>query len=304
MESALLLDTNALFFRAHYALPPMTTSRGEPTAALYGFCVLLLKLLREVRPDGVAFARDLPQPTFRHQRYAAYKAGRPPMPDALRRQWARLDVLLAGLGVPSHAAPGWEADDVLATAARRLAAAGTAVRIVSGDRDLLQVVGPRVVVEYVGARGQTPVTLDVAGVEARTGVAPTQLPMLAALIGEAADNLVGVPGVGIRTAGRLVRAYGSVARLLADLDAVTPPRLRDALRDAADRLRMNEDLARLRDDVDLGDGPLAAPLGPGALEHLRTTFETLEFRSLVPRLAALRGDAVTWRLRRGPGAAQ
>lgn len=287
MATALLLDANALFFRAHYALPPMTTSRGEPTAALYGFCVLLLKLLREQRPDGVAFARDLPQATFRHARYDAYKAGRPPMPDALRPQWARLDALIAGLGAPSLAVPGFEADDVLATAARRLAAAGTDVRIVSGDRDLLQVVGSRVVVEYVGARGQKPVTLDAAAVEARFGVVPAQLPMLAALIGEAADNLVGVPGVGIRTAARLVRTYGSVARLLAELASVTPSRLQAALRAAADRLVLNEDLARLRDDLDLGDGPLVAPLGPVALAHLRGLFEALEFRSLVPRLAAL-----------------
>ncbi len=287
MDSALLLDTNALFFRAHYALPPMNTSSGEPTAALYGFSTLLLKLLREERPAGLAFARDLPQPTFRHERYPAYKAGRPPVPDALRPQWARLDALIGGLGVPSLAVPGFEADDVLATAARRLSEAGTRVKIVTGDRDLFQVIGPRIRVVFVGARGQKPETLDVAAVEARYGIAPAQLPMLSALIGEAADNLVGVPGVGLRTASKLVRQYGSATRLLADVGAVTPPKLREALRVAGDRIRMNEELARLRDDLDLGGGALAAALGPPAFAHLRRLFAALEFRSLGARLTAL-----------------
>jgi DNA polymerase-1 len=293
VTSALLLDTNALFFRAHYALPPMNTSSGEPTSAIYGFSSLLLKLLREERPEGIAFARDLPQPTFRHERYAEYKAGRPAAPDTLRPQWARLDALIAGLGVPAVAVPGFEADDVLATMARRLSAAGTSVKIVTGDRDLFQVVGPRVRVIFVGARGQKAETLDEAAVTARYGVVPAQLPMLSGLIGEAADNLIGVTGVGLRTASKLVQQYGSATRLLADVDAITPPKLRDALRAAGDRIRMNEELARLRDDLDLGDGPLVSALGPEALEHLRALFAELEFKSLAARLDALGAQRAT-----------
>jgi DNA polymerase I len=262
----------------------MNTTSGEPTAAIYGFSVLLLKLLREERPDGLAFARDLPQPTFRHERYAAYKAGRPAVPDVLRPQWARLDALIAGLGVPAIAVPGFEADDVLATMARRLVAAGTRVTIVTGDRDLFQVIGPSVRVVFVGARGQKPETLDEAAVRARYGLAPAQLPMLSALIGEAADNLVGVTGVGLRTASKLVQEYGSAANLLARLDAVSPVKLREALRDAGERIVMNEDLARLRDDLDLGDGPLVAP---PAFERVRALFAELEFKSLAKRLDAL-----------------
>ncbi len=287
MRSALLLDTNALLFRAHYALPPMHTRGGEPTAALYGFSALLLKLLREERPSGIGFARDLPAPTFRHLRYRDYKAGRPPAPDALRPQWVRLEALIDGLAVPAMAVAGFEADDVLATAARRLAALGTQVKIVTGDRDLFQVIGPLVSVIFVGARGQKATTLDEAAVVARYGVAPARLPTWSALVGEAADNLVGVNGVGPRTASRLVQRYGTVANLLANVDAVAPAKLRDALRAAGDRIRMNEDLARLRDDLDLGDAPCAAPLGPHAFTHLRACFAELEFASLAARLAAL-----------------
>lgn len=287
VDSALLLDTNALFFRAHYALPPMNTTTGEPTSAIYGFSALLLKLLREEKPGGLAFARDLPKPTFRHERYREYKAGRPPVPDTLRPQWARLDALIEGTGVPSLCVPGFEADDVLATVARRLSAGGTRVTIVTGDRDLFQVIGPLVRVLYVGARGQKPEPLDTAAIEARYGLSPAEMPMLSALIGEAADNLVGVTGVGAKTAVKLVKQYGSAARLVAELDSVTPPKIRDTLREAADRIVMNEELARLRDDLDLGDAPLASPLTPASFPKLRELFTTLEFKSLSSRLDAL-----------------
>ena len=288
--NALLLDTSSLFFRAHHALPPMNTRAGEPTSALYGFSTLLLKLLRELRPDGLAFARDLPARTFRHAQYDAYKAGRPPMPDALRSQWRRLDELVAAFGVPSHSATGFEADDVLATLARRLAAIGQDVTLVSGDRDLFQTIGPRVRVLFVGARGQKPETVDAALVEARYGVTPAGMPMLAALVGEGPDNLVGVAGVGVRTASKLVTRFGSMASLLAGLDTVTPPKIQSALREAAARITLNADLARLRDDVTLGEGPLVGAVDDAALDRVRAVFEALEFRSLATRLDALRAQ--------------
>jgi DNA polymerase-1 len=283
---ALLLDTNALFFRAHYALPPMNTQSGEPTSAVYGFSALLLKLLREERPDGLGFARDLPKPTFRHERYAEYKAHRPPVPDSLRPQWRRLDALIEATGVPSLAVPGFEADDVLATAARSLSEAGHDVKIVTGDRDLFQTIGPRVTVMFVGARGQKPELIDRAAVEARYGVPPERMPMLSALIGESADNLVGVSGIGAKTASKLVSSYGTASALFADIDAVAPQKIRDALREATERVLMNEDLARLRTDLAL-PSPLVAPLRGEAFGNLRRLFDSLEFKSLATRLDAL-----------------
>lgn len=284
--TTLLLDTNSLFFRAHHALPPMTTRAGEPTSALYGVSALLLKLLRELRPETVAFARDLPQPTFRHRQYAAYKAGRPPVPDALRTQWRRLDELLEALGVPAHAASGFEADDVLATLACRLREHHD-VTIVSGDRDLFQTIGTRVQVLFIGARGQTPETVDVAAVAARYGILPSGMPMWSALVGEAADNLLGVPGIGARTASKLVARYGSMRELLAHAADVTPIRIRDALLDARARVLLNEDLATLRTDVPLTGNVLAAPVGASALQAVSRLFEVLEFKSLQSRLQAL-----------------
>lgn len=286
MAAVLLLDTNSLFYRAHYALPPMKTRAGEHTAALYGFSALLVKLLREERPDGVAFARDLPRPTFRHERYTEYKAKRPPMPDALRSQWKRLDQLIDAFGVPSLFVEGFEADDVLATAARRLAESGSDVKIVSGDRDLFQTIGPRVRVVFVGARAQKPETLDVAAIEARYGVPPERLPTVFALVGESSDNLIGVRGVGMRTAQKLVAKYETATRLLAELDTVTPPKIKDALAEARDRVLMNEELARLRVDLELAE-PVVGAVTTEALQNVRALFEVLEFKSLTARLDAL-----------------
>ncbi len=286
--TALLLDTSSLFFRAHHALPPMNTSTGEHTSALYGFSTLLLKLLREEKPSGVAFARDLPKPTFRHERYDAYKAGRSPVPDAMRTQWRRLDELLAAFAFPTHASPGFEADDVLATLARHLNEAGTDVTIVSGDRDLFQLIGPHVRVLFLGARGQKPEVVDEAAVHARYGIGPRSLPSLAALVGEGPDNLIGVTGIGVRTATKLVTRWGSVQDLVANVDAVTPPKIREAVREAAARIVMNEDLARLRDDVPLASPLLVGPLETAALDAVRTVYETLEFKTLTARVDALR----------------
>lgn len=279
--TALLLDTSSLFFRAYHALPPMSTKSGEPTNALYGFSVLLLKLLRERRPSVVAFARDMPQPTFRHTHYVEYKAGRAPMPDPLRPQWRRLDQLLRAFGAPVHGVVGFEADDVLATLSAKLERA----TIVSGDRDLFQLVGPEVEVLFLGARGQKPEVVDEAVVKSKYGITPAQMPSLMALVGESADNLVGVPGIGPKTASKLVVQYGSVTALLADLDNV-PGKLQEALRAAAERVAMNERLARLRTDVALA-APLAAPVTNEALGAVRQVFEELEFQSLVGRLDAM-----------------
>jgi DNA polymerase-1 len=247
--------------------------------------VLLLKLLREERPTGIAFARDLPKPTLRHQTYAEYKGGRAPMPDQMRPQWKRLDQLIAALGAPTHSLEGYEADDMLATLAHRLRETED-VLIVTGDRDLFQTIGPRVKVLFLGARGKKPELVDEAVVRERYGIEPIRMPTLAALLGEDADNLEGVPGVGLRTAQKLVATYGTAESLLAHLDAVQPAKVREALALAADRVRMNEKLATLHDCLAL-ETPLVKTPGNAERDAVTALFEELEFKSLVPRLHAL-----------------
>ncbi|HEY3593429.1 MAG TPA: hypothetical protein VGL13_06130, partial [Polyangiaceae bacterium] len=172
----LLLDTYSLFFRAYYALPDMRTTRGEPTSAMYGFLALLFKLLREERPSGLALGLDVPEETFRRKRYAHYKAERTSVPDGLAAQFSRLHELLSILGAPVLYAPGFEADDVLATMARQFRERDQATTVVSGDRDLLQVAHGSVRVLFAGARGKQPTYYGESEVEERFGVLPRQLP--------------------------------------------------------------------------------------------------------------------------------
>lgn len=291
MARVLLLDTYSLFFRAFFALPLMTTAAGQPTSALYGLSVMILKLLREERPAGLAFAVDLPEATFRHLESPTYKAQRAPLAEPLRQQLAVLPRLLDAVGAPRFAAPGFEADDVLATLARELAGAGHAVRIVTGDRDLFQVVGDGVDVLFVGARGQKPTLYDREAVVRRYGLVPAQLPSRTALVGDIADNLPKVAGVGDRTAEELVRRFGDAPTLLARLDDVTPHSLRDVLAQASSQIRENERLARLRADVPLPAGTRFATVGVDALSRMRELFVELEFKSLLARVDRLAAPA-------------
>ncbi len=288
----LLIDTFSLFFRAFFALPAMSTQTGEPTSAVYGTSSLLLKLLREYPNSELAFALDAPQATFRHEAFEGYKAQRSGAPDELLVQFRRLDELLEALAVPRFRVPGFEADDVLATLAAERAARGQAVLIVSGDRDLLQLVNDFVKVLFVGGRGKDAVTYDRTKVLERFALPPERLPSYVALVGDPSDNLPSVPGVGPGTASKLLASVSDCSELLSHLDSVKPERVRAALAEHAEQILMTEKLARLQRDVPLGEGVRSRALTLADLERVRRLFEELEFKSLLPRLDKLR-EALT-----------
>jgi DNA polymerase I len=281
-----LFDVYSLLFRAFFALPPMNTAAGEPTSALYGFSVLVLKMLRESGARGAAFALDRPDQTFRRAAFAGYKASRPPTPGPLGRQVARVPELLDAFGFPSYAVAGFEADDALATLARELREGGEAPLVVTGDLDLLQCAIGAARVHAVG-RGTAGRTYDQAAVWGRYGVAPGELPDWKALVGDVTDEIPGVPGVGPKTASALVRRFGSVAALLARIEEVEPASLRQAITTLAAELPVWRALTRLHDDVPLPPGPRWTALTPEARQRTRALFERLEFRSLIARLESL-----------------
>jgi DNA polymerase-1 len=283
----LLLDVFSLVYRAFFALPAMVTSRGEPTGGLYGFSVLLLKLLRERRPKGVAAALDAPAATFRHAAFPGYKGSRPRAPTPLARQLQRLPALLEAFGARTFTAPGFEADDVLATLARELTAAGEAPLVVTGDLDALQCVNDRTRVYIVGRGASAGRIYDEAAIWARFGVAPAELPDWKALAGDVTDEIPGVPGVGRQRASQLVRRFGDVAGVVARAGELAPPSLGAAVAARAAELRLWRDLARVRDDVPLPPGPRFAAFDATARARTRALFEDLEFRSLLPRLDGL-----------------
>lgn len=286
---ALLLDTFSLFFRAFFALPPMSTTRGEATGALYGFSALVLKLLREQPGAELCFALDTGRPTFRHQAFQPYKAQRAPAPTPLVEQLQRLDQLLDAFGGVALGSPGFEADDVLATVAKKLRAEGRPALVVSGDRDLLQTAHGSVRVYFVGRRGKEALVYDEAAVRERFGVPPWRLPALVALLGDTSDNLPGVPGIGPATAKKLLAEREGVEQLLSEVDQL-PPRIAGLLSAHAGQIRDTARLAELRTDAVLPQPPyLAAPHFP-QLERLRHLFEALEFKSLLPRLDKLQAS--------------
>lgn len=287
--TTVLIDGNSLTYRAFFALPTdLATASGQVTNAVYGFTSMLVNLMRDHHPDRIAVAFDTPEPTFRHRALETYKAQRDDTPELLVAQFDLVAEVLDVLGITRVTLPGYEADDVIATLATRAAAAGDQVIVVTGDRDAYQLVhDPQVRVLY-NRRGVSDYALyDEAGIVERTGVTPARYVEYAALRGDPSDNLPGVPGVGEKTAAKLINAYGDVEGVLAHLGDQTP-KLRENLATHAERARTNVELMRLvRDaplDVDLGDLEFQPAVDTAAVERL---FAFLEFRGLLDRLAGV-----------------
>ena len=285
MAKYLLIDGNSLTYRAFFALPPdMATSSGQVTNAVFGFVSMLTNVLKDQQPDGVLVAFDRPEPTFRHEAEPDYKAQRESSPDELKQQMVIVREVLTALGVHHVELVGWEADDILATAATELAARGDDAIVVTGDRDSYQLVSdPHIRVMY-NKRGVSDYALyDEAGILERTGVTPALYVEYAALRGDPSDNLPGVPGVGEKTAAKLINSYGGVEGILAAIDEQTP-KLRANLAESADRVRRNLDLMELRRDAPIGDlEPETLRISPDRAEVDRL-FDVLEFAQLRTRI--------------------
>ena len=277
-----LIDGTSYIYRAFHALPPLSNSRGLPTGAIYGCTTMFLKILRERAPEHVAVVFDAGGETERHREFEAYKAQRPPIPETLTPQIPYVYQVVGALNVPTLMAEGTEADDIIGTVATQAAADGFQVTIVSGDKDLLQLVGPAIQV-YDPMRDKT---YRVRDVEERYGVPPEAMADLMSLTGDAVDNIPGVPGVGEKTASALIQEFGTVENLLRSLDRVKRPRLREALKMHAEQIRKNRTLVTIRTDVPLSVSVEALRRPPPDWERLRDLFRELEFTRL---LAALEG---------------
>lgn len=284
-----LVDGHALAFRSYFALKQLSTSTGVPTNATYGFTRALLDLLRKARPgDRVVVAFDAPGRTFRAEEYEEYKATRPPIPTDLPQQLATMKRLVDLLGVPRLESPGVEADDLIATLARRGASEGYEVEIFTTDRDALQLVDETISVRSDAARGP----VGPSEVEEAYGVRPDQWVDYRALVGDASDNLPGVRGIGPVAARTLLDEYGSVENLLARLDEVEPERYAKLIREGRAELELSLRLSRLVTDVDLPedlDLELRSPDREGLTELLRD----LEFGSVLRELGLT--EAVEYR---------
>ncbi len=284
MGTYLVVDGNSLTYRAFFALPTdMATASGQVTNAVFGFTSMMINVMKDHRPDGVLVTFDCAEPTFRHQAEPLYKAQRDAAPDILRQQMGLVREVLDAIGITTVDLPGWEADDLIATATDRLVEAGHQVIIVTGDRDSYQLVrDPDVKVLY-NKRGVSDYAFyDEAGIEERTGVTPALYPQYAALRGDNSDNLPGVPGVGEKTAAKLINAYGGLDGIFEHADEQTP-KLRTNLAEHEQRARKNLDLMLLHHDAPIEVDPDDLAVKPNVAE-LRRLFDFLEFRTLAARL--------------------
>ncbi len=261
----------------------LRTSRGELTNATYGFTSMLLNVLRDFRPDYMAVAFDVGR-TFRHDMYEDYKAGRPETPETLHHQVERIKEIVRAFGIPIFTLEGYEADDVLGTLARQAAEQGVDVLIVTGDTDAFQLIGPHIRVLTSGRRFSDIVIYDEERVRRRYGLSPRQLVDYKALVGDKSDNIPGVPGIGPKTASRLLQAYGSLEGIYEHLDEIKPERVRKALEEHKESVFRARDLVRIRTDLPLRLDLDACRLGRFDRDEILKIFHELEFRSLMQRL--------------------
>jgi DNA polymerase-1 len=281
----MLIDGHSLTYRAFFALPAdMATTSGQVTNAVFGFTSMLINLLRDHKPDRLAVAFDLPEPTFRHKKYDDYKAGRTAAPDILRQQLGLVRELVDALAVPVLEMPGFEADDIIATLATRAKEAGDDVIVVTGDRDAYQLVeDPHVKVLY-NKRGVSDYAFyDEAGIFERTGVYPKDYVHYAALRGDKSDNLEGVPGVGEKTAAKLINKYGGIEGIYEHVDEQTP-KLRENLASYRENVDRNLEMMPLVLDVPIEAEIDELQIGGIDAEEVRRLFDFLEFRALYDRL--------------------
>ncbi len=286
MSSFYVVDGHSQLFRAYHAVGYLSTSKGIPTQAVLILSTMLWKLIREEQPDYLAVAWDPPGPTFRDALSAEYKATRAAMPDDLVRQLPYVRRLFEALRIPVIEVAGFEADDVLATLVERaLALPDLEIVVVTGDKDLLQVVGPRVRVLSVSGRTGEPVLYDEAKVRERWGVEPGQIADVLALMGDTIDNIKGVHGVGEKTAVKLIGQFGSVARLYEHLPLVGG-KLRETLAAGRKDAFLSRELATLNRDVPLGfDLETFRRVEPD-WTRLRALWMELEFTRLLKDLPA------------------
>ena len=286
----MVLDGNSLAYRAFFALPTdMATASGQVTNSVYGFCTMLLSLLKEQKPDGVVVVFDRKEPTFRHVAAPEYKAQREAQPDILYQQMDIIKEVLAAMGIAAIDAAGFEGDDLIATVATMAERDQHDLLIVTGDRDSYQLVKDPYIRVLYNKRGVSDYALyNELGIFEKTGVTPMQYPDYAALRGDSSDNLDGVPGVGEKTAAKLISKYKSLKAVFDAADEQTP-KLRQSLHENRDRVIRNAELMVLRRDAPV-DIELSETAPRPNLKQIQQMFETLEFKNMFAKAKSIFAD--------------
>src|SRR3989338_1885607 len=293
-----LLDSHAILHRAYHALPSFTSSKGEPTGALYGLALMVISIIQEFKPDQIIAAFDLPGPTFRDEMYKEYKAGRTKIEDDLIYQLSRAKDLLAAFDISVLEKEGFEADDILGTLVEKIKDKKTEIIIASGDMDTMSLLADKRVKVYTLKTGiKDTVLYDAKAAEARWGIKPEFIPDYKALRGDPSDNIIGVAGIGEKTATELIQKFGTIEDIYKTLkknrqkflDAGIKERIVKLLEENEDEVRFSLVLATIRTDA-----PINFEIKNGGWhldeEKVKKMFEELGFKSLIPRIQ--NGEAV------------
>ena len=284
-EKIVLIDGHSILNRAFYGLPDLTNSEGLHTNAVYGFLNIMTKILEEEKPQYLTVAFDLHAPTFRHKMFDAYKGTRKPMPEELRQQVPVIKAVLQAMGITIISQEGYEADDLLGTIARRSEEKGMDVTIVSGDRDLLQLATDKVLIRIPKTRGGKTVIEDyhTAQVLETYKVTPPQIIELKALMGDTADNIPGIPGVGEKTAAKIIGEFGTIENAHEHLEEIKPNKAKESLREHYDLAVLSKKLATINTDSPIAFEWENARLGELYTQDAYEWFKRLDFKNLLSR---------------------
>ena len=281
-DKIMLLDGHSLLNRAFYGLPALTNAEGKYTNAVLGFLNIMLRYMEEEKPTHLLAAFDRKEPTFRHLRYKEYKGTRKPMPEELREQVPLMKEILAAMGIPVVTQAGFEADDILGTIGREAENASFEVVIVSGDRDLLQLATEHTKIKIPKTKAGGTVTEDyyASDVEALYGVTPVEFIDMKGLMGDSSDNIPGVPGIGEKTAAKLIQTYHSIENAYAHIDEVKPAKAQKNLREYYEQAVLSKELAAIKTDCDLEYHFRDAVVGDIFTKDAYHLFKKLELKSL------------------------
>jgi len=277
-----LIDATAFCYRAFYALKNLSTSFGQPTNAIYGFMNMLNKILKDKRPDYLGVCFDVSRDTFRTKKFAEYKIHRPPMPEGLSSQLPLIKQIILALGIASFQKQGFEADDIIATLARKAEKEKLSTVIVSSDKDILQLVDDETVV--FSPYKDEGVTYDRKKVLERFGVSAERITDIVALMGDDVDNIPGISGIGEKTAGDLIREFGSLERLLENADKIKQEKIKKTILDNIDKIHLNKELAVLDKEVDIGFDLDSLKIKEPNHKELVRLFKYLEFKKFLKEL--------------------
>lgn len=287
-EKIVLIDGHSILNRAFYGVPDLTNSQGLHTNAVYGFLNIMLKILEEEQPDYLTVAFDVKEPTFRHKMYKEYKGTRKPMPEELRQQVPVIQEVLKAMDVPVIMQGGYEADDILGTIATKAQMEGKEVSLVSGDRDLLQLASDKILIRIPKTKrsGTEIENYHTEDVVEKYGITPKQVIDMKGLMGDTADNIPGVPGIGEKTAGKILAAFPSLEEAYENIEAVEPKRARELLRANKELAFLSKELATIKTDCDIAFSFEAAKYENLFTEEAFEWIKKLELKSLEKRFDA------------------